>query len=88
MTKISIGITPAISHLVILAKECGLFSDLGLDVQFRTFLTGKKGMKALQEGWVDMGTVIDTNIAALSLENRIKINLLGVSMSSMRAFHG
>jgi ABC-type nitrate/sulfonate/bicarbonate transport system substrate-binding protein len=81
MEKITIGITPAISHLLILAKERGFFAEHGLDVQFRTFLTGKKSIKALQEGWVDMTTVIDTNIAHLALEKRVKINLLNCSQS-------
>ena len=76
MPSITFGLTPAISFMPFLAKEKYLFREHGLDIDFREFLTGKKTMQALQKGWIDVGNVIDINVASLSLEKKPKIKLL------------
>ncbi len=74
--SLTFGLTPAISFMPFLAKEKYFFRDQRLDIDFREFLTGKKTMQALQKGWIDVGNVIDINVASLALEKKLKIKLL------------
>lgn len=79
MVKITIGTTPILSHLTVIAKETQMFRKAGLDVDFRNFFVGKKCMHALQKGWVDIANVIDANTAALAKETKHKVKLLTCS---------
>ncbi len=76
MSHLIFGLTPALSFIPYVAKEKYVFKDHNLEMDFRTFLTGKKTTQALQKGWVDVGNIIDINIATLALEKKPKIKLL------------
>ena len=76
MAKITIGTTLILSSLTVIAKEKNLFRKNGIDADFRTFLTGRKAMQALQKGWVDMANIIDVNIAVHATEPKTKVKLL------------
>ncbi len=79
MAKITIGTTLILSSLTVIAKEKNFFRKNGLDVDFRTFLTGRKAMHALQKGWVDIANIIDVNVAVHATEPKPKIKLLTCS---------
>ena len=76
MAKITIGTTLILSSLTVIAKEKNLFRKNGVDVDFRPFLTGRKNMQALEKGWIDVGNVIDVNVAVHATQPKTKIKLL------------
>ena len=76
MAKITIGTTLILSPLTVIAKEKEFFREQGLDVDFRRLLTGRKAMQAIEKGWIDMGNIIDVNVAVHATQPKTKIKLL------------
>jgi len=68
--KVTIGIsvTSLLPSLVHIAEEKGYFLEEGIDVEVKSYPTGKAALAATFSGEVDMGTVADTPIVSNSFE--------------------
>lgn len=76
---ITYGITKALSWLALIARENYYFKDQGLDIDFRTFVTGRQAMQALQKNWVDVANLVDVNIASLGYEKKQTIRMIATT---------
>jgi ABC-type nitrate/sulfonate/bicarbonate transport system substrate-binding protein len=77
--KIIFGTTNNLSWTALLAKEKRFFSQRGLDIDFRSFISGKKCLAALQKGWIDVANIIDVNVAELAFIKKPKIKVLYIT---------
>lgn len=81
MQKLVICYTAVISGLVLVAKDLNLFKDAGLDVEFRETPTGRRALDYLQKDWVDIASLVDTNVAYLVNNKASKVKLIAVTQT-------
>lgn len=72
--EIRFGSTSNLGVLPLIAKHEGIFQTQGVDVEYKKFQTGKMTMDALLAGEIEIGTLVDSNIAFINYsQNPIKV---------------
>lgn len=67
-TSVSWGGPKNISMLPIIAEQKGFFSKEGLNIKRQDIQTGKLAMDAVNSGSIDIGVIVDTNIAFIKFQ--------------------
>jgi sulfonate transport system substrate-binding protein len=68
------GSTSNLGILPLIAKHEGIFKSRGLEVDYKKLQTGKITMDALLSGEIDIGTLVDSNIAFINFsKNPLKV---------------
>jgi len=65
-----------ISMLVLIAEDQGFFQAEGIEVEFRPIQTGKLTMDSLGINELDVGVLVDTNIAYLGFRSDVKARVI------------
>ena len=69
-----VGSTTNLGVLPLIAKNENIFSEKGLEVEYKKFQTGKMTMDALISGDIEAGTIVDSNVAFINYsKNPIKV---------------
>lgn len=75
-TRLVVGGPNDLAMLVVLAQDRGLFERHGLEVDYRHLQTGKITQDALMSGDLDVGVIVDTNIAFIGFQPDAKTKVL------------
>jgi len=76
LEKIKIGGPKNIAMLVIIADRKGFFSKAGANVDFEPVQTGKIAMDALISGDLDLGVLVDSNIAFIGYQKSADVQVI------------
>ncbi len=72
--KLILGSTANLGVLPLVAKHDSIFVKNGIEVDYRKFQTGKMTMDALISGDIEIGTIVDSNVAFIGYsKNPIKV---------------
>ena len=63
LTKIVMGGSRNLGMIPVIALKKGCFAEEGLDVEYQEIQVGKLAMDALVAGKIDLGFIVDTNVA-------------------------
>jgi len=77
-SSLVVGGPKNISMLLLIAEHEGFFDDEALDVEFRPLQTGKIAQDALIVGDIDVGVLVDANIAFVRLQNDNDVRVFSV----------
>lgn len=75
-TTLRIGGPSDLAMLVVLARELGLFEARGVDVTYQHLQTGKVAQDALVSGDLDLGVIVDTNIAFAGFQDDFSVRVV------------